>query len=44
MKKEEARTIRISQELYDYLDNKAKRATETFDQIIKRLLKFKNGN
>ena len=41
VKDNESRTIRISQKVYDYLDNNALRATETFDQILMRLLKIK---
>ena len=37
----ESRTIRISQRVYDYIDTKADRASETFDEIIRRLLKIK---
>lgn len=37
----ESRTIRISQEVYDFLDTSAERGSETFDQIIRRLLKIK---
>ena len=35
------RTIKVSEEVYNYLDTSAKRATETFNQILKRLLKIK---
>ncbi len=43
MKKEEAKTIRVSQEVYDHIDTNALRASETFDEILKRLLKIKKG-
>ena len=41
MEKEEARTIRVSQEVYDYIDTKAERASESFDKILRRLLNIK---
>ena len=41
MVEQESRTIRISQETYDYLDTRAERGSETFNQIIRRLLKIK---
>lgn len=39
--KEESRVIRVSQKTYDYIDTKAERASETFDEILKRLLVIK---
>jgi len=39
--KKQTRLIRISQELYDHIDNSAERSTETFDQIIRRMVKLK---
>lgn len=38
---EESRTIRISGKTYDFIDNKALRGSETFDEILRRLLKIK---
>jgi negative regulator of replication initiation len=35
----QTRLIRISQELYDYIDESAERSTDSFDKILKRLLK-----
>ena len=43
MIKVKQKTIRVSNEVYDYIDTKAVRASETFDQILRRLLKIKNG-
>lgn len=37
----ESRVIRVSSEVYDYIDTKASRASETFDDILRRLLKIK---
>ncbi len=36
----DSRTIRISKQVYDYIDTRAKRASETFDEILRRLLKI----
>lgn len=41
--KEESRTIRIDQNVYDYIDTKADRASETFNEILIRLLGIKNN-
>ena len=37
---ESSKTIRISQKVYDFLNSKGERG-ETFDEIIKKLLKIK---
>lgn len=40
-KKEWGKTIRVSKEVYDYIDKKAEGASDTFDRILRRLLKIK---
>lgn len=37
----ESKTIRISQKVYNFIDTKALRGSESFDEILRRLLKIK---
>lgn len=37
----ETRVIRITQQVYDFIDESANKSTETFDDILRRLLKIK---
>jgi len=37
----ESKTIRVSGNVYDFIDNSALRSSETFDDILRRLLNIK---